>query len=56
MALIEQQDVIYLVAQNYRDVPDAVKSYLETYPEVRIVSQQVINHMPCHIYLVVETV
>jgi hypothetical protein len=58
MALIEQQDVIHLIVQSYPEVPEKVKAYLEAYPSVRIVSQQVMppTAFGIHLFLVVETV
>lgn len=57
MALIEQQDVIWLSVDTLDKVPEKVKEHLERYPDVRIVSLQVIPFGTLtNIVLVVETV
>jgi hypothetical protein len=58
MALIAQQDVIHLFLPNYETVPERVAKHLEQYPDVRIVSMQVLpwNNAGVNVFIVVETV
>lgn len=59
MALIEQQNVIFLGFAGIENVPEKVLEHLQIYPDVRIVSLQVISYPErnwANVVLVVETI